>query len=108
MTDFSFTEAPDCLAVEGEITDPDAAAFRRALVAAGAAFSRLELLELDLEDGVAVAETINALRALLDHHGSLTLLHAPQMLAHTLYKVGMLQDGRIVLVQPRVESPTVA
>ncbi|MFT5686651.1 MAG: hypothetical protein ACI8RZ_007607 [Myxococcota bacterium] len=106
MPDFFFTLADNTLHVDGEIHDPDAAAFRAALAATHC--PRLDLLDLDLEDGVSVAETVNALRTLLARHSTLTLLHAPQMLAHTLYKVGMLQDGRLVLVRPRVESPTVA
>ena len=106
MPDFSFRLAEQTLHVEGEIYDPDAAAFRDAL--ADTRVPRIDLLDLDLEDGVSVAETVNALRILLAHHGTMTLLHAPQMLAHTLYKIGMLQDGRLVLIRPRVESPTVA
>ncbi|MDG1480927.1 MAG: hypothetical protein P8R54_15130 [Myxococcota bacterium] len=106
MPDFSFRIIEQTLYVEGEIYDPDAAAFREAL--AGTRTPRLDLLDLDLEDGVSVAETVNALRILLAHHGTMTLLHAPQMLAHTLYKIGMLQDGQLVLIRPRVESPTVA
>jgi hypothetical protein len=106
MPDFSFRITEQTLYVEGEIYDPDAAAFRDALACTRA--PRLDLLDLDLEDGVSVAETVNALRILLAHHGTMTLLHAPQMLAHTLYKIGMLQDGRLVLIRPRVESPTVA
>ncbi len=106
MPDFSFTLAEQILTITGEIYDPDAAAFRDALAEAGP--PRLDMLDLDLEDGVSVAETVNALRILLARHGTLTIHHAPQMLAHTLYKIGMLEDGRLVLVQPRVEHPTVA
>ena len=108
MPDFQLHQHEQRLYVEGDITDPDAAAFRDALIAHGRGHSWLDLLDLDLLDGVSVAETVNAIRRLLAEQGSLTLAHAPQMLAHTLYKVGMLQDGRLQLVAPRVESPTVA
>ena len=108
MTDFDFQFRNDRLFVEGGVHDPEAAGFRDALTRAGQQHHRLDLLDLDLEDGVAVVETVNAVRALLAAHGQLILHHAPQMLAHTLYKVGMLEDGRLVLVEPRVEHPTVA
>ena len=64
----------------------------------------LRLADLDTEDGVAVAELINLVRALAARVERLTLDSAPQMLAHTLYKVGMLEDGRIRLVAPRTEE----
>ena len=50
---------------------------------------------------VAWHQTVRALR---DHFGSVTLVEAPQMLAHSLYKVGDLADGRIVLVMPRSDE----
>ena len=73
----------------------------------------LETLELDLEgleldDGVAAAQWHDLVRRLRDRHGSITLFRAPQMLAHTLYKVGDLLDGRIVLVEPRSDEGTTA
>ena len=66
----------------------------------------LEFEELDLLDGIAVAETVNALREILDTGFELKIYHAPQMLAHTLYKTGMLVDGRILLVDPIEEEST--
>lgn len=58
----------------------------------------VELDELDVEDGVAVAHLVNAVRAIAASR-VVTLRHCPQMLAHTLYKVGDLQ--RIRLEAPR-------
>jgi len=69
---------------------------------------RVEMDTLELEDGVSVAEMINGLRALLSRWEQLTLVEAPQMLAHTLYKVGMLRSGRIVLIDPREDQGTTA
>ncbi len=66
----------------------------------------LEFGELDLLDGIAVAETVNGLRRILDNGFKLNIFHAPQMLAHTLYKAGMLVDGRILLVEPLEEAST--
>ena len=104
------------LRVEGEVGETDSAAFARALVDACATVPRpehggslaLDLDGLDLLDGVAVAEAINGLRAALALGAPVVLHRAPQMLAHTLYKIGMLTDGAISLEDPRVEEPTTA
>lgn len=66
--------------------------------------ARLLLADLDLEDGVAVAHLVTALRALRSRSGRLVLVQAPQMLAHTLYKVGALHDPGLVLVDPRQDE----
>jgi anti-anti-sigma regulatory factor len=66
---------------------------------------QIDLDNLELDDGSAVVEAVNALRGLM-RLGAVVLHHAPQMLAHTLYKTGMLEDDRIRLVTPRVEEPT--
>ena len=65
----------------------------------------LDLTELELERGVEVARWVDRLRDELRTHGRLRVLHCPQMLAHTLYKTGMLRDGRLELVEPREEEP---
>ncbi len=62
-------------------------------------------LEFDADAGVEVARWIDRIRALLREHGRLRLRACPQMLAHTLYKVGMLRDDRLELVEPREEDP---
>lgn len=68
----------------------------------------LALGELELEDGVAVAELVTALRALAARAGPLRLCETPQMLAHTLYKVGELDHGAIAVVTTREDEPTTA
>ena len=55
----------------------------------------------------AVALT-TALRALLHEHGALTLIGAPQMLAHTLYKIGSLNTAGLRLEDVREDEPTTA
>lgn len=96
--------------VEGEVAASDGAALALALGSAPGSDGpvHLDLEGLELVDGVAVAEAVNGLRVLLARCGRLTLLGAPQMLAHTLYKVGMLQDGALVVEQPKEEEPTTA
>lgn len=97
----------DALVVEGAL---DTRAARACLPAVRAEWSgrgarrTLDLTDLDLEDGVANALLVDLVRALRDEAGGLRLEGAPQMLAHVLYKVGDLEDGRIVLLHPRVEE----
>ena len=64
----------------------------------------LDLEGLELDSGMAAAHWHDLVRRLRDQHGSVTLVHAPQMLAHTLYKVGGLLDGRILLQAPRSDE----
>jgi len=98
--------------VGGSIDATSAEAFAEVLehdvraLADGDGTIHLELDELELDDGSAVAEAVNALRRLLEH-GKVVLHHAPQMLAHTLYKTGMLEGERLRLEAPRVEEPTI-
>ena len=67
----------------------------------------LDLLELEFEthEGPELARWIDKLRALVREHGRVRIRECPQMLAHTLYKAGMLRDGSIELVSVREEEP---
>jgi hypothetical protein len=65
----------------------------------------LDLGELEVDDGPELARLVTRLRALVDEHGALALHGCPQLLAHTLYKVGMLRSGRIRLISVRDEEP---
>lgn len=95
--------------LEGHVDAASASAFGHAVrqdvaaLAAGADPIVLDLNDLELRDGSAVAETVSALRALLSGAG-LVLENAPQMLAHTLYKAGLLRSGRLRLESPRDEE----
>jgi anti-anti-sigma regulatory factor len=64
---------------------------------------QLDLSDLELDDGSAVAETVNAIRELLEL-APVLVSNAPQMLAHTLYKVGLLEGGRLTLHEPRADE----
>ena len=67
----------------------------------------LDLEELELIDGVAVARMVDLIRLLLNGSGRVRVLKSPQSLAHTLYRVGMLEgDARLELVDPRQEEGT--
>ncbi len=64
----------------------------------------LDLDELELETGILVAREVDRLRALAA--GQVVVLrNCPQMLAHTLYKAGLLRGGRIVVASMREEEP---
>jgi len=100
-----------CIRVEGSIDQSCAAGFGEALchdvlaLAGSAQRLELELDELELCDGLAVAEAVNALRA-LSERAPLVVWHAPQLLAHTLYKAGLLHKGRLELEAVRDEEAT--
>ncbi len=97
--------------VGGSIDRSVAAAFAQALtrdvktLCAGDATIHLNFGDLELDDGSAVAEAVNVLRALLAQ-AHVVVRNAPQMLAHTLYKTGMLRGERLALETPRQEEPS--
>ena len=67
----------------------------------------LDLEELELIDGAAVARMVDLIRLLLSVSSRVEVLQSPQSLAHTLYRVGMLEgDARLELVEPRQEEGT--
>lgn len=66
----------------------------------------LELAGLEILDAEGVAAAIEAMRLLMQRTPALTIRHAPHLLSHTLYRVGMLEaGGRLTLVEPRQEEP---
>jgi hypothetical protein len=65
---------------------------------------RLDLSDLDVEDGPSLARWVSELRARAERE-PLVLDHCPQLLAHTLYKAGVLGHGRITLARVREEEP---
>ncbi len=96
-----------CLVLAGDV---DGAAAARVLEAAdreasACALLHLDLGELELPDGVAVARMVDLVRLLLARAKRVRVLRAPQSLAHTLYRVGMLKgDARLELIEPRQEE----
>jgi hypothetical protein len=65
---------------------------------------RLELDEFDIADGIAATEAINAVRRLLARQPHLLIHGAPQLLAHNLYRSGLLEGGRITLEAMREDE----
>lgn len=66
--------------------------------------SRMDLSELDIEDGVAATHAVNAVRMLCAQVSVLYLKGAPQVLAHNLYRTGLLAEGGIELVDMRQDE----
>lgn len=55
--------------------------------------------DLEVEDGVTMALLVTLLRSI----APVTLIEAPKMLAHTLYKIDGLRD--FTLIRPRQDEP---
>jgi anti-anti-sigma regulatory factor len=97
------------VAFEGDLTAANADAFARHLRTIDADASgiiRLDLRGLDVDDGVAIAIAVNALRQLASRAAKLILVAAPQMLCHNLYRIGLLDGDRIQLEDMREDEPS--
>lgn len=63
------------------------------------------LEEAELVDGSAIAQMVDAVRLLLERFERVRLIRSPQILAHSIYRVGMLVgNSRLELVEPREEE----
>ncbi|OBS09523.1 hypothetical protein Thpro_021851 [Acidihalobacter prosperus] len=100
-------EADGTIALCGELDAAGVPSLRARLqvLAGSAAVCRLELATLDLLDAGAVIGMLEAVRSLVSGGADVTLVHAPQTLAHTLYRVGALGQPGLFLVEPREEEP---
>lgn len=65
----------------------------------------IDLTELDSLDGESVAVMVDIVRGHLSRGADVSVHLAPQMLAHTFYKIGLLTDSRFQLIDPREEEP---
>ena len=64
----------------------------------------VNLADCDIDESIALIETINWLRDVLSKGLFVTLIEPPQLLAHDLYRVGHLLPGtKLTLVRPRNE-----
>lgn len=93
-----------CVAVSGEL-DAGNARLLLPLLESQGAIIQLDLAELDIEDREATLAAVDAVRRLLADAGQLTIRHSPQILAHTLYRVGLLESPGLRLIEPRQEEP---
>lgn len=65
----------------------------------------IDLDDLEIVDGPTLARLVTGLRQDAERGPPLMLVHCPQMLAHTLYKAGVLGAGRIHIASMREEEP---
>ncbi|MCY3824061.1 MAG: STAS domain-containing protein [Nitrospinae bacterium] len=98
-----------CFTLSGDLDAGGAARVLEAMEGevSGADLTSLDLEELELIDGAAVARMVDLIRLLLSGSDRVRVLKSPQSLAHTIYRVGMLEgDTRLELVEPRQEEGT--
>ncbi len=90
----------------GDVDSGGAARVLEAFQAESGQSGMVELLmeEAELTDGISVTHMVDAVRLLLKSYEQVRLIRSPQMLAHSLYRVGMLQGGGLELVEPREEE----
>lgn len=97
------------IVVKGELNYLNAEAFQSALDSLPAEPTGeivFVMFDFDVDDGIAVVTTINALRDLLKRASKLTLIGAPQILCHNIYRVGMLETGKAIeLIDMREDEP---
>jgi anti-anti-sigma regulatory factor len=95
--------------IEGELSEVNIAGFERQLRSIASSTEQtvtLDLSELDIDDGIAVATVVNELRELRARSARLVLVGAPQILGHNLYRVGLLEGKHsIELIDMRSDEP---
>ena len=91
----SFFPQQNRLVISGELSGDHIAVFTQRLQQQPVLDRELsiEMHEFDVLDGVATTAAVDAVRALLARCTRLVLIGAPQVLAHNLYRVGMLEQG---------------
>lgn len=89
--------------VVGELT-ADNAALLEQWVARSPVCHTLQLGDLDIVDGVACTHAVNVVRLLLARSAGLVIAEAPQVLAHNLYRTGLLAQGNVQLLAMREDE----
>lgn len=101
--DLELTRSDERVSLHGELRRENCTAWRNGLDALRGC-RVLELGDLDIADGVACTEAVNLIRHLLAVNTHLRIVAAPQVLAHNLYRTGLLQGDRIVLEAMREDE----
>lgn len=91
--------AGNLIFAEGEVGEHNVDAFCQQLRSCFPAVG-FNFRDLEIADGVSMAAMITFIREV----SPIEIHYAPQMLAHTLYKIGMLETGNIVLLNPRYDE----
>lgn len=71
----------------------------------GAVPTLVDLDDVEADSAAEVLAVVDRLRARLAAGERLRVRNCPQMVAHTLYKAGLLLDGRLELESAREEEP---
>lgn len=102
-----FTMKSDGWVIDGELDRQNTASLRAwcERIPAEQEARTLELGGLDILDSDGVAAAIDAIRLLLQRTPTLIVAHAPHLLSHTIYRLGMLESARLCLLEPRQEEP---
>jgi anti-anti-sigma regulatory factor len=92
------------LRVEGRLVRDSVSRFEREVgLAPSVDGLLLDLSELDIEDPAGAVSAVNAIRRLAARGGAVVVRGAPQLLAHNLYRCGLL-GGPIALVDTRQDE----
>ena len=93
------------LTFDGDLDAESAAAVVSAIDDVNSSDSALVLNMRDVEvlEGRACAALVDAIRRAVRRLGDVVVVEGPQVLNHTLYRVGALESGCIRLVEPRDE-----
>jgi ABC-type transporter Mla MlaB component len=94
------------LTLKGQIERDVAALFIEQLSALGREDAPLilDMADADIEDSRVCTMLVDYIRQTAERVGSVQILHAPQILAHSLYRVGALGSrSSIELIEPREE-----
>lgn len=97
------TVTGEILAIVGDLNSVNGAVLEQWLQSLSA-ISVLDLAEFDIEDGVAATHAVNAVRLLCSRVPMLQIVAAPQVLAHNLYRTGLLAEGVIELKEMREDE----
>ena len=103
---FDLDEGP-AFVLLGDVDAGRAGRILEALEAEGAREGRVELMmeDAELTDAVSVARMVDGVRLLVGRFEHVRLIRSPQLLAHTLYRVGMIREGApLELIEPREEE----
>ena len=66
----------------------------------------LDLVDLEIEEGLSMVRTLHSIRQHLQSGFHLTLRRPPQMIAHNLYRIGLLNHPLLHLESVRMEEPS--
>ena len=98
--DFVIEERDKCIVLEGDIDSNNVLTIDRYLRSLHIINNTIQMTDVEIEDGPALAEFITTLRVL----SPVTLIEPPQMLSHTIYKINALSEDNITLIRPRMGS----